>query len=270
MDSLLGNIVKTTNFRVMMVYGLTLNQAALARKYGVKLLGIINLINDGWTNGKAIAEGIQAAKQYSDVVLALSCGNEFGLAYGTGSNSAAIINGCISQVKNSGVTQPVGVIDIYNSWNQNGVKWSAVADNADWIGVNTYPWYDNIYAKPPFTCATPDNAGGHTLLSLTRLENLYKPKPVVLTEYGWPSSPAGSVTINPPNVYTHQSCTQGSDWDQRKAVQNILNVMREQKKPCNLFSGYREAWKGSSSSSVEEFWGVCSGTPPYSCYNAPK
>jgi hypothetical protein len=182
METLLVNIIKTTNFRTIMTYGLTTNTAALARKYNIKVLGIIMLINDNWTNSKAIADGIAAANAYPDVVIAVACGNEFGLTYGTGASSSGTINSCLTQVKAGGVKQPLGVVDVYQSWNQNGNRWSAIYDNIEWLGVNTYPWYDNTYAVPPFTCSTPSNVGAATLLSFTRLENLYGGKPVVLTE----------------------------------------------------------------------------------------
>jgi hypothetical protein len=98
---------------------------------------------------------------------------------------------------------------------------------------------------------------------------------ITLTNYflesGWPSSPGGSTIRSTPNVANGQQCTTAGDSDQRIGAQNILNVFRQNKKPINLFSGYKEAWKSSGNDfSIEEYWGVCSGSPPYACPNAPK
>jgi exo-beta-1,3-glucanase (GH17 family) len=272
MKQLLSNLVSTTNYRTIMVYSLDQYIAQVAASLGVKVLGIIYLTNDYTANAANIANGVYAAKTYPDTVLAVACGNENGQNYGPTAQTASFINNCISSVRQAGVKQPVGCIDTPSSWIQSGGKtWSDVAKNVDWIGANIYPWFDNVYMNPPYTCKTPQNVGTYTYSMYQSIENAYPGKPVFLTESGWPSSPGGSTIRSTPNVVNGQQCTTAGDSDQRIGVQNIVNVFRQNMKPMNLFSGYKEAWKSSGNDySVEEYWGVCSGSPPYACFNAPK
>jgi exo-beta-1,3-glucanase (GH17 family) len=265
------NLVQTTNYRTIMVYSLDIYIAQIAESLGVKVLGIIYLTADWTSNGNNINMGIQAATQYPNTVVGISCGNEAGANNGATPSTAAFINNCISSVRQAGVKQPVGVIDTPSSWLGSGnTPWTDVAKNVDWIGANIYPWFDNMFWNPPFQCNTPQNVGQMTYQMYSTIETMYPNVPIFLTEAGWPTSPTGSAVASPPNQSSGVTCTTASAADQRMGAQNIVNVFRQNKKPMNLFSSYQEAWKAQNSYSFEQFWGVCSGTPPYSCANAPK
>jgi exo-beta-1,3-glucanase (GH17 family) len=126
-----------------------------------------------------------------------------------------------------------------------------------------------MYGYPPYTCITPAMVGQYTYATFAKIEQLYAGKQVVLTESGWPSSWNGAPVQSTANIFTNYGCTSSGDDAQRQAAQSIVDYFRNKGKPCTLFSAYREQWKGSSSSSVEEYWGICSGTYPYKCVSVP-
>jgi exo-beta-1,3-glucanase (GH17 family) len=127
-----------------------------------------------------------------------------------------------------------------------------------------------MFGAPPLSCANPTNVGQKTLAGYNSIQAKFPNQPLFLTEAGWPSSYTGSAVNSPGNVNNGQVCSTAGNVDQKAGVQSIVNAFRAAGKPLNVFSSFREAWKGSSSTSFEEYWGFCSGSYPYNCDNAPR
>jgi exo-beta-1,3-glucanase (GH17 family) len=147
--SLLNKLVTTTNYRTIMVYSLDQWIAGFAQAAGVKVLGIIYMTSDWTSNANNINLGVTAAKMYPDTVIAISCGNEAGMNLGATSSTAAIIQNCVTQVRQQGVKQPVGCIDTPGSWVQNGNPWTAASQGLDWIGKNIFEIITNTHSVRP-------------------------------------------------------------------------------------------------------------------------
>jgi len=265
----LGSIVKTqTTYKTAMIYYVEPYLVGSLVRNGFNVYGIISLNADGSHNEQVISTAISTVKQYPGSIVALICGNELGMQLGVTDGTAAIINNCLTKVKAANLGIPVGVTDTFWSWTSTGA-WNAAANNADFLGTNIYAWYDNVYIPPPFECETQVNGPMITYNNFLKVEKLYPSKPIVLTEFGWPSCMPG-YDCTSPNIHDGSTCAKGNDANQKQFVQSVIDIFRKYQKPCNTFSAFREAWKASSNFAIEEHWGVCLGTPPYTCVNAPK
>ncbi|KAL0476960.1 eglC, partial [Acrasis kona] len=149
-------------------------------------------------------------------------------------------------------------------------RWSAVSDSLDWIGVNIYPYWNNVFSgdKP---CNYYYEAAQRTMESHNVLMDLYSNIPVIVTEWGWPGAPDGQTIMGHANYVTGQQCSVCNNANQKKMVQDMIELNRKYQLPSNCFSAFREEWKGTGGvMSIETQWGICSGTPPYNCMNSPN
>ncbi|KAL0489925.1 hypothetical protein AKO1_005457 [Acrasis kona] len=213
------------------------------------------------------------AKAYPDTIVGIACGNELGSTSGLNWNTIYTVQTCVNALKAAGLSQPIGVIDTYDSWCSNGAngcsQWSAMAAiNIDWIGANIYPYWDNVYSGAD-SCNTASSAAAMTMTHHKNLISRYD-VPVVVTEFGWPGAPAGQTFLNQANYVTGEQCGVCNDANQKVMVQNMIDLYRNTGLPCNTFEAFREAWKSSSSIAPESNWGVCLGTSPYTCVGAPN
>ncbi len=205
----------------------------------------------------------------------LSCGNELGANFGMVDSTVNIISTCLRALRSANLPQPIGVIDTYYTWCNHqekpcNVPWSVISNQVDWIGLNTYPIWENIFSGM-FPCTAPADAAAATLQRHKSVQANYPNKPVVLTEFGWAGANPGQSMRLQNNVITGQNCGPASDANQKLMVQGVINLYRAAKLPCNTFEAFRETWKATTSSiAMDAFWGVCQGTAPYDCINAPK
>jgi exo-beta-1,3-glucanase (GH17 family) len=119
-------------------------------------------------------------------------------------------------------------------------------------------------------CNTPATAPQITLSNHKTLKALYSGKQVVLTEFGWAAAATGTSIKVQANVITGQQCGVANDANQKALVQAMIDLYRTEGLPCNTFEAYREPWKGTSDEDVNRYWGICLGTSPYTCINAPQ
>ncbi|KAL6861088.1 glycoside hydrolase family 17, beta-1,3-endoglucanase [Trichoderma novae-zelandiae] len=83
----------------------------------------------------------------------------------------AIKGSCLADV-------PVGHVDTWNAWVLDSSK--PVIDAVDWLGMDTYPYYENTKANGIA------NAKSLYEAALTKIQNAGPGKPVWVTETGWP------------------------------------------------------------------------------------
>jgi len=265
----MDNLLKQTKFKTVMMYFIDYYTLQLAEQRGLKIIAIVDLTNGDNTN--VINNAINMAKQFSNTIVSLSCGNELGMHYGRNDNTARILNQCVTALRRGNVPQPVGVIDTFDTWCDKREStcdnpWTTVTNGLDWIGVNAYPWWSNIFSGG-YSCNSHEQAAEVTLDMFRKVINAH-PIPVVLTEFGWPGAPAGSTIQPQANVINGRQCGLANDANQKIMVQKMVDLCRSHKLPCNTFQSFREVWKAQEYN-FDAHWGVCSGTPPYNCYNAP-
>ena len=83
-----------------------------------------------------------------------------------------------------------------------------------------------------------------------------------MTEFGWPAGPDG---YNETNLHTGQQCGVASEANQRLVVEQTLAKLEQAAQSGTLFEVFREAWKSTAEGVVGPYWGVCQGSPPYTC-----
>jgi exo-beta-1,3-glucanase (GH17 family) len=274
MGQLLDKLKQQTKFRCIIVYGVlnTLSSvASLAQQRGFKVILVAWLDSDLNINKQSVTKTIQLAKSYSSTVIGVGCGNEVRLRLGK-PQATSIIRDCIGKLRQSGVKQPIGYIDTWHQWcdapsgcNKNVCnKWSDLSNQVDWIGINNFAFWENVYS-PCGACYAIDKVADFHLDRYKLVQKTYANKLVIMTEYGWPSSPNG---YKPKNVVTGKVCNSPSSEDnQTKIIRRQLSLLKKNKIPGILFEAFKEPWKNDGGQPSAAYWGICSATAPYTCKN---
>ncbi len=230
-----------------------------ARARGVRVIAIVWLDTDPVVNEASITAGIAAALAYPDTIIRLSCGSEVRTRNGPALD--ATIDQCLTRFRAAGVTQPLTSIDTW--WEWCNASWPCqprtLAPSVDWIGVNVFPWWEDKYSGI-FPCTPAAAAADFHIARMQNIMDRYPSKPVVLTEFGWPSGPDGYAETN---TYTGQGCGVASQANQSLVVKSTLAKLQERQWSGVAFSGFREAWK-TTEGAVGPFWGLCGGVA-YRC-----
>ncbi len=264
-NTLLDVIVYQAGFRCIMTYGVLngLDYAfEAAKNRGMKVIAIVWLDGDPSVDEASITLGIQKASQYPDTIIRISCGSEVRLRHGV-TVAEPIIRNCIQRFKTAGVTQPIGYIDTW--WEWCNATWPCqqwtLANDVDWIGINVFPWWENKYSGL-FPCTTASQAPGFHIARLRDLIARYPQKDVLLTEFGWPACPDG---YSETNQYTGERCGVASEANQFLVVEGTLSGLEQLGLSGVVFVAFREPWKADQEGPVGPCWGICEGTPPYTC-----
>ncbi|HZQ98236.1 MAG TPA: hypothetical protein VFC93_05390 [Chloroflexota bacterium] len=267
-DALLDALVAQTGAQCIQTYGV-LNgldyTIESANRRSLKVIAILWLDTDPTVNNQSVQRGIQLAKAYPDTIVRLSCGSEYltrNQALGD-----SVLRACVTQLRQGGVTQPITAIDTWWVWCNRSwpCRPSSLAGSVDWIGVNVFPWWENEFSGlPGFTCTPAEKAADFNVARVQDVAAVYKPKEVVLTEFGWPAGPDGATEVN---QFTGEHCGVAGEANQRRVVRETLAKLDQQGLSGVLFEAFREgAWKARSEHDpVGPFWGVCTGAKPYAC-----
>jgi len=264
-DTLLDRVVSQTGFDCIMTYGV-LNGLdyviKAADQRGLKVIAVIWLDTDTVINDASIEQGTETAKAYPDTVVRLSCGSEFRTRNGVALDG--IIRDCIARLRAAGVPQPITSIDTWWEWCARSwpcQEWNLSAD-VEWIGINVHPWWENKFSGL-FPCTTAAEAADFHIARLQDIIGRYPGKEVVLTEFGWPAGPDGDSETN---EQTDQHCGVASEENQCLVVRETLAKLDQLGLQGSLFEGFREGdWKSRNEGPVGVFWGLCDGSPPYTC-----
>jgi exo-beta-1,3-glucanase (GH17 family) len=257
-DSLLDRIVKQTDYRCILTYGV-LNGLdyifSAAKSRGLKVIAIIWLSSDQAVNQASIASAIQNAKQYPETITRLSCGSELRTRYGR-AIAEPIIKGCLAQLRQAGVRQPLTSIETWWAW-CNEIwpcqRWE-LAETVDWLGVNVYPWWENKFSGI-FPCTPAAQAADFPLRRLADVAAIYPNTEVVLTEFGWPAGPEG---YREKNERTGQECpgAEASSKNQSQVVRETLAQLAQAGRSGVVFEAFNEgAWK-LEEGPAGTFWGI--------------
>jgi exo-beta-1,3-glucanase (GH17 family) len=254
-DQLLTIIQTQTSYKCIMIYDIWSDILRVAHAKGFKVLGIIWLTTTASDNSAAISRAITASRDYASTIVGFTCGSELAFREGTTTTVSNILANCLSTLRGNGVTHPIGYIDSLKTYNAG---WS-IANNADFLGVNIYPWYDNVMTNP--TCTTPAEAASETLARFQRVQARYPTKKFILTETGWPGAPSGKTLT--------YGCGLASDKYQKQVIGETVELFRKNNLPMSTFSAFREADKDPTKL-YKNHWGVCLGAAPYTCVSQPK
>ncbi len=192
---------------------------------------------------------------YSSIIIAISCGNEYGYSsryydpYLIKAQVDAIdyeINTCMSAIKSKIHTPiPVGTIDTPDALiDSRFLTRIRKLDNADWIGLDYYAFYDNNVAmidgstdKSTRACQTyPDSAAYKVLQMYKRLQCAYPNNKIILSETGWPGAPTNTVK-------SYFCAGDGSNENKALVAQNTITLFRSENLPAILFEAFNEPIK---------------------------
>jgi len=274
--TLMTNLVQQSGFRCIHIYNLGAttygNILMVARELNVKVLA--NIYFDAQSLSiDSLPGAISNANNYRDTLLGISCGSETIYESNNPNGVRDTVASCVRQLRNGGVTQPIGYIDVFTGW-CGGDEYPCnnffgdLAAQVDFVGLDEFPWWLNTYSRM-FPCQPASNAANQTIFRFNALQAKTS-KPVILTEYGWPGARSGQDIVSTANVYNGQQCGIANLNNQKTVNQQIVNICAANRLPCCLFSANNEEWKGNGNpNDVNNFWGICSGESPYNCFNVP-
>ncbi|NNE61978.1 MAG: hypothetical protein HKN35_13880, partial [Woeseia sp.] len=125
-------------------------------------------------NAAEISRGIELARQFDDIVVAVNVGNEALVEWNDHMVPIENVIEYVRQVKTA-ITQPVTVADNYEWWAQSGAE---LAEELDFLGVHTYPAWEE---------KTIDEALVYTVENIDDVRTAIPNKPIAILEAGWPS-----------------------------------------------------------------------------------
>ncbi len=263
-DTLLDKLVKDTEFRCIMTYGVINGldyTFAAAKARDIKVIAIIWIDKDTAVNSQSITAGIQAAKAYPETIIKLSCGSEVRTRHGYAFDGE--ITRCIQALREAKVTQPITTIDTWWEWCNRSLTCGQTSFFAqvDWIGINIFPWWENGYSGI-HPCTTAQQAADFHIARLTEVHKANPDKDIMVTEFGWPNGPKNGTQTN---IKTGQHCGIASPKNQAIVVQNTFKKLAEKNWSGVVFEAFSEDWKPSSEGNSGRFWGLCQGEEPYTC-----
>lgn len=190
------------------------------------------LENNKRLNAEEIEKGIDLAKKYSDIIVAVNVGNEALVDWNDHKVSTESIIGYVKRVQNV-IDQPVTVADNYKWWADHGQELAKVVDFAS---IHVYPVWEGkgIAEGMPFTIENVMEV----MEALPGVE-------IVITEAGWAST-ASEFGERSGEAIQKQYIKALMDW----SVQNNVTTF--------IFEAFDEDWKGNPDNPLgaEKHWGL--------------
>ncbi|MEJ2523307.1 MAG: glycosyl hydrolase [Gammaproteobacteria bacterium] len=183
-------------------------------------------------NAAEIQRGIELARRYDDIVVAVNVGNEALVDWNDHMVPVEKVIQYVRQVRNA-IPQPVTVADNYVWWAEEGAP---LAAEVDFLGIHTYPAWEE---------KTIDEALPYTIENLERVRAALPDKPIAVLEAGW--------------------ATTASEFGDRAGEAAQARYYRELKEwaaDANVtvffFEAFDEPWKGNPDNPLgaEKHWGI--------------
>ena len=183
-------------------------------------------------NAQEVLRGIELAREFEDIVVAVSVGNE---ALVDWTDHLVPVDRVISYVRQvrAAIRQPVTVADSYPWWRQHG---SRLAAEVDFVGVHTYPIFEG---------QTIDSALAFMARGIEETRAALPDRPLVVLEAGWPTTAS-------------EFPDQASETNQRRHYQELREWAAESRTTVFYFEAFDEPWKGNPEDplTVEKHWGL--------------
>jgi exo-beta-1,3-glucanase (GH17 family) len=183
-------------------------------------------------NSDEVQRGIELARQFDDIVVAVNVGNE---ALVDWNDHMVTLESAIAYVRRvkAAIDQPVTVADNYVWWIRDGAP---LAAEVDFIGVHTYPqWEDK----------TINQALDYTIENLAGVRAALPDKPIAVLEAGWATT-AIEFGDRASEAKQNQHYRELRDW----ATRHNTTVF--------FFEAFDESWKGDPAVPLgaEKHWGL--------------
>jgi exo-beta-1,3-glucanase (GH17 family) len=183
-------------------------------------------------NAAELQRGIDLANEFKDIVVAVNVGNEALVEWNDHMVPLETVIAYVRQVK-AAIDQPVTVADNYEWWIQDG---ASLAAEVDFIGVHTYPAWEN---------KSIDEAMPYTIENMLGVSTALPGKPLAILEAGWATTAVefeDSASEANQTRYYHEL----NDWATDKNVTVFF------------FEAFDEPWKGNplNARGAEKHWGI--------------
>ncbi len=185
-------------------------------------------------NFNLINKLIGFANKYSDIIIALSAGNEACVDWTDHYVPEKSVINYVRMIK-AGAKQPVTFCENYVPWI---TSLKNLAAEVDFISIHTYPvWeYKNIHESLDYT-----------IQNYSAVADMYPDKIVVITEAGWATNSNGR-GIHPNNA---------GEENQKIYFNDLMGWSEKEGIFIFVFEAFDEPWKGSSEPlEPEKHWGL--------------
>ena len=183
-------------------------------------------------NAAEVQRGIDLAREFADIVVAVNVGNEALVIWNDHMVPVDKVIAYVRQVK-AAIEQPVTVADNYEWWIEDG---ALLAAEVDFIGVHTYPAWEE---------KTIDEALPYTIDNLRRVRDALPGKSLAILEAGWPTT-----------------AIEFGDRASEAAQARYFNELGTWAANANMtvffFEAFDEPWKGDPGNldGAEKHWGL--------------
>jgi exo-beta-1,3-glucanase (GH17 family) len=184
------------------------------------------------TNEDELQRGVELARTFDDIVVAVNVGNEALVSWNDHMVPLDRVIAYVRQVK-AAIDQPVTVADNYEWWIQDGAP---LAAEVDFLGVHTYPAWEE---------KTIDEALAYTVENIEGVYAALPDKPIAILEAGW-----ASVAV--------EFGDRANEANQARYFRELSNWATEANMTVLFFEAFDEPWKGdpNNSAGAEKHWGL--------------
>ncbi|MGI9341660.1 MAG: glycosyl hydrolase [Gammaproteobacteria bacterium] len=183
-------------------------------------------------NAAELQRGIDLAKQFDDIVVAVNVGNEALVDWNDHMVPVEQVIAYVRRVK-AEIGQPVTVADNYVWWIRDGAE---LAAEVDFIGVHTYPQWEE---------KSIDEALAYSIENIAGVRAALPDKPIAVLEAGW-----ATIAI--------EFGDRASEASQARHFREVHEWAAENNTTVFFFEAFDEPWKGDPNSPLgaEKHWGL--------------
>jgi len=183
-------------------------------------------------NAQEVRRGIDLARQFDSIVVAVNVGNE---ALVDWNDHMVPLENVINYVRlvKTATNQPVTVADNYEWWIRDGAP---LAAEVDFLGIHTYPAWEE---------KTIDEALTYTIENMERVHAALPDSPVAILEAGW-----ATVAI--------EFGDRANEEDQKRYYHELKEWATATNTTVFFFEAFDEPWKGDPNVPLgaEKHWGL--------------
>jgi exo-beta-1,3-glucanase (GH17 family) len=179
-----------------------------------------------------IQRGVELARRFSDVVVAVNVGNEALVDWNDHMVPVEKVISYVQRVKAS-IEQPITVADNYAWWARDGAQ---LAAEVDFLGVHIYPLWEY---------KTVDQALAYSMHNIRQVQAALPGKPIAILEAGWATAGSGFEE-------------QANEANQKRHFRELLEWARSSNTTVFFFEAFDEPWKGdpNNPADMEKHWGL--------------
>ncbi|WP_372754507.1 glycosyl hydrolase family 17 protein [Labilibaculum sp.] len=183
-------------------------------------------------NQKEIEKGIQLAKEYASIVVAVNVGNEALVEWNDHKVDTDSIISYVKKVQSS-IEQPVTVADNYEWWAAHGEE---LAKAVDFVSIHVYPVWEG---------KDINEAMSYTIENVQKVRNALPDSKIVISEAGW-------ATV------ASEFGDRASEEKQAQYYNDMMKWSADMNITTFFFEAFDEDWKGETANPLgaEKHWGL--------------